>query len=72
MGAAKRLMKALCDQCAVRGPEESDGQLLHGVYGRKTPYNDCMIMGLTNAIFWGDYYYAEGLVRLSREWNPYW
>lgn len=72
VGAAKRLMKALCDQCAVRGPEESDGQLLHGVYGRKTPYNDCIDHGIDECNLWGDYYYAEGLVRLSREWNPYW
>lgn len=71
-GIAGRLMKALYDSCAVKSPEESDGQLLHGVYGRKTPYNDCIDHGIDECNLWGDYYYLEGLVRLSRDWTPYW
>lgn len=71
-GIAGRLMKALYDTCAVKSPEESDGQLLHGVYGRKTPYNDCIDHGIDECNLWGDYYYLEGLVRLSRDWTPYW
>lgn len=71
-GIAGRLMKALYDTCAVKSPEESDGQLLHGVYGRKTPYNDCIDHGIDECNLWGDYYYLEGLVRLSRDWIPYW
>lgn len=70
--AAKRLQKALVDLCAVKSPEASNGQLLHGVYGRKTPYNDCIDHGIDECNLWGDYYYVEALTRLSKNWNPYW
>lgn len=69
---ALRLMKALYDKCAVKSPEESDGQLLHGVYGKKTPYNDCIDHGIDECNLWGDYYYLEGLRRLCGNWVPYW
>lgn len=71
-GIARRIMKALYETCAAKDPGESNGQLLHGVYGRKTPYNDCIDHGIDECNLWGDYYYLEGLVRLSRDWNPYW
>lgn len=70
--AAKCLIRPLIDLCAARSPEESNGQLLHGVYGRKTPYNDCIDHGIDECNLWGDYYYVEALTRLSRKWNPYW
>lgn len=66
------LMKALHDVCAVKEPSISNGQLLHGVYGRKTPYNDCIDHGIDECNLWGDYYYMEALVRLSKKWRPYW
>lgn len=72
IGIARRLMKALYKTCAAKEPQESDGLLLHGVYGRKTPYNDCIDHGIDECNLWGDYYYLEGLVRLDRSWNPYW
>ena len=72
INAAKRLMKALYDSCAVKDTAISDGQLLHGVYGRKTPYNDCIDHGIDECNLWGDYFYVEGLMRLYKEWNPYW
>ena len=72
INAAKRLMKALYDNCAVKDTAISDGQLLHGVYGRKTPYNDCIDHGIDECNLWGDYFYVEGLMRLYKEWNPYW
>ncbi|GLC83375.1 glycoside hydrolase family 88 protein [Lacrimispora brassicae] len=71
-GVARRLMKALYDTCAARSETVSDGLLLHGVYGRKTPYNDCIDHGVDECNLWGDYYYLEGLVRLNAVWNPYW
>ena len=71
-GAALRLLKALYQRCAVKSRAESDGLLLHGVYGRKTPYNDCIDHGIDECNLWGDYYYLEALVRLSRDWKPYW
>lgn len=72
IGVARRLMKALYDTCAAKNGLESDGLLLHGVYGKKTPYNDCIDHGIDECNLWGDYYYLEGLVRLRGEWNPYW
>lgn len=72
LAAAKRLMKALTDLCAVTSPESSNGQLLHGVYGKKTPYNDCIDHGIDECNLWGDYFYVEALTRLTKDWNPYW
>lgn len=72
VSAAKRMMKALVDLCAVKSPAVSNGQLLHGVYGRKTLYNDCIDHGIDECNLWGDYYYVEALTRLSRDWHPYW
>lgn len=69
---AKCLIKPLIDLCSAKSPEESNGQLLHGVYGRKTPYNDCIDHGIDECNLWGDYYYVEALTRLSKIWNPYW
>lgn len=69
---ALRLINALTDLCAVRSPEESNGLLLHGVYGKKSPYNDCVDHGIDECNLWGDYYYMEALIRLKKDWNPYW
>lgn len=69
---AKQLMKPLVELCAAKSPEQSNGQLLHGVYGRKTPYNDCIDHGIDECNLWGDYYYVEALTRLSGKWNSYW
>lgn len=70
--AAFRLMKALYKKCAANSPEESNGVLLHGVYGRKTPLNDCVDQGIDECNLWGDYFYMEALMRMSRDWKPYW
>lgn len=70
--AAKRLMKALYESCAAKSVDISDGQLLHGVYGIKTKYNDCIDHGIDECNLWGDYFYVEGLMRLSKDWKPYW
>lgn len=72
ISTARRLIKPLIQLCSAKSPEESNGQLLHGVYGRKTPYNDCIDHGIDECNLWGDYYYVEALTRLSRKWNPYW
>lgn len=69
---ARRLMKALYERCAARDPRTSNGVLLHGVYGRKTPYNDCIDHGIDECNLWGDFFYTEALMRMSRDWDPYW
>lgn len=70
--AANRMLKALVDLCSAQDPAQSNGQLLHGVYGIKTPYNDCIDHGIDECNLWGDYYYVEALTRVHRQWNPYW
>ena len=71
-GMAKRLIKALSDQCLVRNREESNGILLHGTYCKSSPYNTCPNWGVDECVSWGDYYYMEALTRLHKEWNSYW
>lgn len=46
--------------------QHEDGILLEGVYnyGRN--------MGINVPNLWGDYFYFEALIRLSRTWAPYW
>lgn len=69
---AKRLMLALWQRCAVKSSEESNGLLLHGTYARDSVNNPCTDRGVDECNTWGDYYYLEGLVRLSRDWKSYW
>ena len=70
--AASRLCRRLWQDCAVKDPSVSNGQLLHGTYARKSPYNPCKNRGVDECSTWGDYFYAEALIRLQKKWNPYW
>ena len=47
-------------------------QLLHGTYSKKTAHNTCRGEGVDECVSWGDYYYLEALIRLSRNWSSYW
>ncbi len=54
-------------------PKESNGLLAHGVYVKKTrPGKEGIGCGDNECCIWGDYFYLEGLVRMSKKWNPYW
>lgn len=66
IGAAKRLMLALAEKCAVNDESKSNGLLLHGTYA-KTINN-----GVDECCAWGDYFYIEALTRLSKDWRMYW
>lgn len=69
----EKLLQVLVDTCAVKNPKESNGLLLHGVYGKKTPYNTLKVeQGVDECNGWGDYFYLEAIVRLKMNWNPYW
>lgn len=70
--AAKRILKALADNCAVKDVSESNGLLLHGTYAKKTPTNTCHNGGVDECNIWGDYFYFEALTRLTKDWNLYW
>lgn len=70
--AAKQLMAALWEHCAVKCAEESNGLLLHGTYARGTETNSCTDGGVDECNIWGDYFYMEALTRLTKEWELYW
>ena len=70
--AAKRIMKAVTDVCAVKSADESNGLLLHGTYARKTPTNSCHNGGVDECNTWGDYFFMEALTRLTGDWEMYW
>ncbi len=71
--AAKKLMGSLIRGYQVTDPAVSNGQLLHGVYAKSTPYNTCKNAGVDECVIWGDYYFMEALTRLLNPgWNVYW
>ena len=72
VGMARRLLKAIPDNCFVTNKEESNGILLHGTYAKSSPYNTCPNLGVDECVSWGDYYYMEALTRLHKDWNSYW
>ncbi|MFV0575895.1 MAG: glycoside hydrolase family 88 protein [Vibrio sp.] len=61
--AISQIMKSLHQNYFAK---DEDGILKHGVYnfGRN--------MGIDTANLWGDYYYLEALIRLSKPWKKYW
>lgn len=69
---ARRTVKSLVDNYSVRDPAISNGQLLHGTYSKKSPYNTCTEEGVDECLAWGDYFYMEALTRLSTDWDSYW
>ena len=69
---ARQMLGSLWRGYAVRDPAVSNGFLLHGTYSKKSPFNSCRGEGVDECVTWGDYYYFEGLTRLSRQWPTYW
>ena len=47
-------------------PAPGGGLLKHAVYHK--PHK----IGIDESCIWGDYFYLEALVRLTRDWKPYW
>jgi len=69
---ARRMVKSLIDDYAVKDPTLSNGLVLHGTYSKKSPHNTCTPEGVDECVIWGDYFYMEALTRLSRNWVSYW
>lgn len=70
---ASKLLRQLWVKCAVKNPTISNGQLLHGTYARKSPFNPCRDNGVDECTTWGDYFYIEALMRLKNpNWVLYW
>lgn len=73
LSIAKKLAGSLVRYYQVRDPKVSNGQLLHGTYAKKTPYNTCANSGVDECVIWGDYFFMEMLTRLvNPQWNMYW
>lgn len=69
---AGQIMKSLYDSYAVKDARMSNGLVLHSTYSNHSPYNTCNHCGVDECNSWGDYFYMEALIRMSREWEPYW
>lgn len=70
--AADRMLKALIDYCANTDDQVSNGLLLHGTYARDSKENTCTNRGVDECNTWGDYFYMEALIRLTKDWELYW
>lgn len=60
------ILKSLAENYSTKDEPTSNGLLKEGVYSY--PEN----RGVEECMIWGDYYYLEGLIRLSQSWNKYW
>lgn len=69
---AKKMMKSLYDNYAVKDFNTSNGLLLHSTYSNHSPYNTCNHYGVDECNSWGDYFYLEALTRLKKDWKLYW
>jgi unsaturated chondroitin disaccharide hydrolase len=69
---AKRIMKSVYDNYAVKDKKESNGLVLHSTYSKHSPYNTCNHYGVDECNAWGDYFYMEALTRLHKNWKEYW
>lgn len=58
------VIKSLYDNYSTRNIPDSTGFLTKGMYHRTDGADECVI--------WGDYFYFEAIVRLLKEWNPFW
>ncbi|MCD7862244.1 MAG: glycoside hydrolase family 88 protein [Lachnospiraceae bacterium] len=61
---AEAVMKSLREHYSTRNLPDSNGVLTEGMYHRHDGARECTI--------WGDYFYMEALMRLTREWRSYW
>lgn len=69
---AKKMLKSLADNYAVKDIKVSNGQLLSGTYARKSEFNTVNNRGVDECNTWGDYYYFEAVIRLLKDWKLYW
>ena len=69
---ARQMLASLTANYAVKPGTLGSGQLLHGTYSKKSPYNTCTPEGVDECTSWGDYFYMEALTRLTKDWEMYW
>lgn len=63
---AESMMLSLIEHYSLPEDDPSDGLLSNAVYHMPKG------IGVNERCLWGDYFYLEGLMRLSRTWEPYW
>ena len=64
--AAAGMVQELAAHYLNRADAPGSGLLLHGVYHKPQG------IGVDECCIWGDYFFLEALVRLQRDWKPYW
>jgi unsaturated chondroitin disaccharide hydrolase len=67
LAAARRIVGSLIRDYSTMHDSASNALLLHGVYSK--PHG----AGVDEGNLWGDYFYLEALLRLTKpDWKPYW
>lgn len=69
---AKKIMKSVYENYAVKDSSVSNGLVLHSTYSNHSPYNTCNHYGVDECNIWGDYFYMEALTRMMKDWEQYW
>lgn len=64
--ASLHILKSLSERYTTALHPQSNGILKHAVYNKPRG------MGIDECCIWGDYYYFEALVRVLKDWKPYW
>lgn len=65
-GANRAILRSLIHNYTSKIHEAGDPVLYHGVYSWHSG------KGVDEGNIWGDYFYLEALIRMRKEWNPYW
>lgn len=65
-GAACAMIRQLSESYLSADSPAANGVLAHAVYHKPNR------VGIDESCIWGDYFYFEALVRVSRVWRPYW
>ena len=63
---AIKIIKSLSESYTTKGISQANGLLQHGVYDKNSN------KGVDESTIWGDYFYFESLIRLTRSWYMYW
>ncbi len=64
--AALTILSSLADGYTTKDVPHSNGVLLHGLQHKPKG------LGVDECCIWGDYFYFEALVRVVKDWKPYW
>lgn len=64
--AALSIIKSLTNHYTTKEVPDSNGVLLHGLQHKPKG------LGVDECCIWGDYFYFEALVRVIKDWKPYW